>query len=221
MKAGLSQEAVALKMGLKLPAGMAQVSKIESGWYRSGPSIVRVLDFLRACGARPCDLLDILDRHTAEWTAREEQTFQQVEEAIKDMPAKYRRRAFYYAVGLRFSARQAVRNATEASRRVRQVVARGRAEELERRLRQVFKSEMNALALAPSHALAFKLRTFGRMVFAALRRTRSSKPVWRNRALARLDEWPLRWGDDPAPFQRMKAAVTGLFRQMDEAGELG
>jgi len=102
---------------------------------------------------------------------------------------------------------------------VKQSVARGRAEERERRLVRVFNNVFNELKLSCSHDLALKLSTFGRMVFATLRRLRRSRPVWRDKALRKLDEWPLRWGNAPEPFQRMKAAVTELFEQMEQSGQ--
>jgi hypothetical protein len=49
---------------------------------------------------------------------------------------------------------------------------------------------------------------------------RRAKPVWRRKALARLDDWPLRYGLEPAPFRRMKVAVMELFEKMERAGQL-
>jgi hypothetical protein len=58
------------------------------------------------------------------------------------------------------------------------------------------------------------------LVFATLRRHRRTQPHWRKKALARLDDWPLRYGLEPAPFRRMKVAVMELFEKLERAGGL-
>jgi len=219
-RAGLSQEAVALLCGLGGPGGKSWVCSVERGYLKSGPSLVRLLDFLRACGGGVADIRDVLDRHTAEWREREEQTLEAVAEALKHMPSKYRRRGFYYAVGLRFKHKWAVRTAAEQRRRVEQTTRRARSEYVEWHLRQVFNRELGALRLATSHSLGIELRAYGRLVFATLRRLRRSRPVWREKAMTRLDEWPVRLRLEPEPFRRMKAAVIELFEKLAQSGGL-
>ena len=34
----------------------------------------------------------------------------------------------------------------------------------------------------------------------------------------RLDDWPMRYGLEPAPFRQMKAAVMELFEKLERAG---
>lgn len=220
MRAGLSQEAVALMLGLDRRTGKAQVSKMETGHYRSGPGFLRLLDYLRACGCGIESLLDILDRHTSREPLSEERAGRAVLAAIADMPERLQRRAFYYHVGLKHKARLHVRGAVAAAQRVKQATARGRAEMWELRLRRLFNDEFNALHLASGHTLAVHLRNYGRLVFATLRRMRRAKPVWRRKALARLDAWPLEKELEPAPFRRMKVAVMELLEKMERAGQL-
>ncbi len=220
IRAGLSQEAVAALIGLEGSGGRSYVCQVERGYLKSGPAFVRLLDYLRACGCGIDSLLDILDRYTSKDAVPEEQASQAVLAAIADMPERLQRRAFYYHIGLKHKARLRVRGAVEAAQRVRQAVARGRAETWEQRLRHLFNDEFNALHLASGHTLAAHLRTYGRLVFATLRRTRRAKPIWRRKALARLDEWPLKMQLEPLPFRRMKTAVTGLFEKLEGAGEL-
>jgi len=219
-RAGLSQEAVALMLGLDWRTGKAQVSKMETGHYRSGPGFMRLLDYLRACGCGVDSLLDILDRYTSREPVPDERTSRAVMAAIADMPERLQRRAFYYHVGLKHKARQRVQGALATALRVRQVVARGRAETWEQRLRRLFNDEFNTLHLASGHTLAAHLRAYGRLVFATLRRMRRAKPVWRRKALARLDDWPLEKELEPAPFRHMKVAVMELFEKLERAGAL-
>jgi transcriptional regulator with XRE-family HTH domain len=220
IRAGLSQEAVALLLGLNQRTGKAQVSKMETGHYESGPGFVRLLDYLRACGAGIDSLLDILDRHTSREPVSEARASEAVLAAIVHMPKRWQRRAFYYHVGLTHKARQRVRSAVAAAQRVKQSVARGRTEAWEQRLRRLFNDEFNTLHLACGHTLAAHLRAYGRLVFATLRRMRRAKPGWRKRAMARLDDWPMRYELEPAPFRRMKVAVMRLFEKLERSGAL-
>ncbi len=53
-----------------------------------------------------------------------------------------------------------------------------------------------------------------------LRRTRKARPVWRKKAMAKLDSWASEHELPPEPFVRMKQAVITLFAQMELRGEL-
>ena len=68
--------------------------------------------------------------------------------------------------------------------------------------------------------LAIHLGAYGRKVFGALRRTRKARPVWRQKAMAKLDAWAFEHGLPPEPFARMKQAVIALFADMERKGEL-
>jgi len=219
-RAGLSQEAVALMLGLGRATGKAQVSKMETGHYRSGPGFVRLLDYLRACGCGIESLLDVLNRHTSRETVSEEAS-EQLLTTISSLPPLLGRRALYYHVGLKHKAKLRVRSALAAAERVRQATARGKAEMWELRLRRLFNDVLNELHIGWKHTYAVHLRSYGRMVFATLRRVRKARPGWRSKALAKLDEWPEKQGLDPEPFRRMKEAAMELFEEMERAGGLG
>ena len=62
--------------------------------------------------------------------------------------------------------------------------------------------------------------TQGREAFGALRRTRKTRPVWREKAMAKLDSWAFEHELPPEPFVRMKHAVIVLFAGMERRGEL-
>ena len=207
-------------MGLSGPGARSYVCQLEQGYLKSGPGFIRLLDFLRACGCGIDSVLDILDRYTSRDSARQEQAKQAVETALAVMPALARRRAFYYDVGLRRKAGLAVRSAAESEQRVSQVLGRARAEETEKRLHRLFNDELNALHIGLRHTLAIHLRTYGRLVFATLRRLSAARPAWRAKALARLDTWPELYGLPPEPFQRFKTAVSELFDKLERAGNL-
>jgi len=217
-QAGLSQEAMAVLMGLEGSGGKSYVCWVERGYLKSGPGFIRLLDYLRACGCGIESLLDILDRHTLRSTVPEEQASTGVLAALDTLPPQLAHRAFYYHVGMAYKARRPVRSTAAAAARVRQAIARGGAEMWELRLRREFNNVLNELRIGWHHAYATHLRSYGRLVFATMRRLRKAKPGWRKRALERLDEWPEEKGLDPAPFRRMKEAVMKLFEKMERAG---
>lgn len=217
-QAGLSQEAVALMLGLAAVTGKAQVSKMETGHYRSGPGFVRLLDYLRACGCGIEAVLDILDRHTSRETVSDERATEGVLAAIETLPPLLARRAFYYHIGLKDKGEQRVRGGVAAAERVRRAIARGNSEWPQKRLQRELNNVLSELHIGWRDVDAISLRSYGRKVFATLRRVRKARPLWRQRALEKLDEWPVKKGQDPAPFRRMKEAVTKLFERMEKAG---
>jgi transcriptional regulator with XRE-family HTH domain len=217
-RAGLSQEAVAALLGIEGSGGRSYVCQVERGYLKSGPGFVRLLDYLRACGCGIESLLDILNRYTSRETVTEEQASRQLLTTIATLPPVLGRRAFYYHVGLTHKAKQRVQSAVAAAERVRQATARGRAEMWELRLHREFNNVLNELHIGWKDTYAIHLRSYGRMVFATLRRLRKAKPGWREKAFARLDEWPEKRRLDPAPFRRMKEAVVKLFEKMERAG---
>jgi transcriptional regulator with XRE-family HTH domain len=219
-QAGLSQEALAVLMGLEGPGGKSYVCWVERGYMKSGPGFVRLLDYLRACGCGIDALLDILDRHTSRETVLEEQATADVLKAIETLPPKSGRRALYYHVGLSHKAGLRLGSSAAARERVRRALARARAESWEMRLKLEFNYVLNRMHIGWSESSAIGLRSYGRKVFAALRRLRKARSDRRQRTLDRLDEWPVRMGLDPAQSRRMKEAVMELFEKMEMAGAL-
>jgi transcriptional regulator with XRE-family HTH domain len=241
-QAGLSQEAVAAILGLETTTGKAQVSKMESGHYRLGPGFVRLLDYLRACGCGIDALLDILDRHTAKDAVAEEQASKGVLAAIETLPPLLARRALYYHIGLTHKGKLSVRSGVAATERVRRSIARAESEHRQKRLQRVLNDVLNEFRIGWRDTTGIHLRSYGRLVFATLRRLHKARPGWGERALERLDSWPAEHGLEPAdshhkdtktqrsglgpeaefgttaPFRRMKEAVMELFEEMERAG---
>jgi len=73
--------------------------------------------------------------------------------------------------------------------------------------------------MANREAQRFPGLTQGRKVFGALRRTRKTRPVWREKAMAKLNTWAVSHELPPEPFVRMKQAVIALFAEMGLRGE--
>ena len=84
----------------------------------------------------------------------------------------------------------------------------------------VWNDVLNELGIGCGDPLAVHLGAYGRKVFGALRRTRKARPVWREKAMAKLDSWAEEHGLPPEPFARMKQSVIILFADMERKGEL-
>ena len=108
----------------------------------------------------------------------------------------------------------------EHRRRVREAKGQVRAIRWERRLHRVLNDVLNELHVGASDPMAVHLQNYSRKVFGALRRTRKTRPVWRQKAMAKLDMWAAEHELPPEPFTQMKQAVIVLFNEMERKGEL-
>ena len=218
-EAGLTQ----VKLAARLPGtnrGWQQaVSRFEQG--KAGQqSLFFILDYLRACGKGLGAVMDVLDEYTSLPPVLEQRAKQAVLDATAGLLPVQQDRAQNYDIGLRHKAGQRVRTAQDIEQRVRQAVKRGKAEAWEWRLHRVWNDVLNELRLPGSAPLAIHLRAYAGKVFGALRRTRKTRPVWRKKAMAKLDSWAAEHELPPQPFTRMKQAVIALFAEMERRGEL-
>ena len=218
LKAGLTQAEVASRMGRPGPSGKSYVCQIERG-YIPGLTFNAVMDFLAACGAGAAAIADTIDAYAKRPTIPEERTRKQVAEAAAGLPLLKQSRVEWYD---RFNRPKTGRRETpeqQHDRRVRQARGVARAIRWERRLHRVFNDVLNELHLAAKDPMAVHLRNYSRKVFAALRRTRKTRPVWREKAMAKLDTWASEHELPPEPFVTMKQAVIVLFADMERKGE--
>jgi transcriptional regulator with XRE-family HTH domain len=218
-EAGLTQRQLAARLRGTNRGWQQAVSRFEQG--KAGQqSLPFILDYLRVCGKGLGAVMDVLDEYTSLPTALEQRAKQAVLDATAGLPPVQRDLAQDYDIGLRHKAGQRIRSEADIERRVRQVMKRARAEAWERRLHSVFNDVLGEIHLDPKGSLSINLKAFGRKVFGVLRRTRKSRPVWRNKALARLDTWAAEHELSPEPFARMKQAIIALFVDMERKGEL-
>ena len=201
------------------PSGKSYVCQIERG-YMPGLTFNAVMDFLNACGADASAIKDILDAYTKRPSIPEERMRKQVAAAAVGLPLLKRARVERYDRFHRPKAGRCETPSEERDRRVREAEGQARAIRGERRLHRTFNDVLNELRLAWRDPLAIHLRSFGTKAFAALRRTRKTRPVWREKAMARLDTWAVGHELPPEPFVRMKQAVIALFTEMERKGEL-
>ena len=218
-EAGLTQAQLAARLSGTNRGWQQTVSRFERG--KAGrPSLFFVLDYLRVCGKGIGALMDVLDEYTSLPPVLEQRAKQAVVDATAGLPPVQRDRAQNYDIGLRHKAGQRVRTEADIERRTRQAVKRAKADEWERRLHRAFNDVLNELRMAWGDPLATYLGSYGSKVFGALRRTRKARPVWRTKAMAKLDTWASEHELPPEPFARMKQAVIVLFAKMERRGEL-
>ena len=219
LEAGLTQSDVALRMNRPGPSGKSYVCQIERG-YMPGLTLNAVMDFLAACGADASAIKDSINRYTKRLPIPEERVRKQVAEAAVGLPLLKQARVEWYD---RFHKPKSSKRETpeqQHDRRVREARGVARAIRWERRLHRVWNDVLNELHVAAKDPMAVHLRNYSRNVFAALRRTRRTRPVWREKAMAKLDTWAIEHELPPEPFTRMKQAVITLFADMERKGEL-
>ena len=219
MKAGLTQSEVAVCMCRPGPSGKSYVCQIERG-YMPGLTFNTVMDFLAACGAGVGAIADIIDAYTKRPAIPEELTRKQVAEAAVGLPMLKQARVEWYD---RFHKPKTGKRETpeqENDRCVREAKGQVRAIRWERRLHRVLNDVLNELHVGASDPMAVHLQNYSRKVFGALRRTRKTRPVWREKAIAKLDLWASQHELPPELFTRMRQAVILLFADMERKDEL-
>jgi transcriptional regulator with XRE-family HTH domain len=219
LEAGLTQSDVALRMCRPGPSGKSYVCQIERG-YMPGLTFNAVMDFLAACGADASAIKDIVDAYTKRPPIPEELTRKQVAEAAAGLPLLKQARVEWYDIFHKPKTGKRETLEQEHDRRVREARGVARAIRWERRLHRAFNDVLNELHVAAKDPMAVHLRNYSRKVFGALRRTRKTRPVWREKAIAKLDLWASEHELPPEPFTKMKQVVITLFAEMERKGEL-
>jgi transcriptional regulator with XRE-family HTH domain len=217
-EAGLTQSQLAARLPGTNRGWQQAVSRFEQG-NAGRQSLFFILDYLRVCGKGLDAVMDALDEYTSLPPVLEQRAKQAVLDATAGLPPVQRDRAHNYDIGIRHKAGQRIRTEADIERRVRQAVKRAKAEAWERRLHRAFNDVLNESRVAWKDPLATYLRAYGSKVFGALRRTRKARPVWRTKAMAKLDAWASEHELPPEPFTRMKRAVMALFADMERRGE--
>jgi hypothetical protein len=185
-----------------------------------GLTLNAVMAFLKACGARVSAIEDIIDAYAKRPTIPEERTRKQVADAAVGLPLLKQARVVWYDLFHEPKTSKCETPEQRYDRRVREAKGQARAIRWERRLHRVFNDVLNELHVGASDPMAVHLQNYSRKVFGALRRTRKTRPVWREKAMAKLDLWASEHELPREPFVRMKQAVIALFADMERKGEL-
>jgi transcriptional regulator with XRE-family HTH domain len=210
-RAGLTQGEVARTLSGKSGTRQQVVSRLEQG-LGGAPSILLVLDYLRACGTG----LEVLEDLSAAWTGCASPTGLAIARAVAavgaELPVEALEAATRYAQGLVRQAGGELPRGKALRRVAHRAARRGAAEAEARALDAVLDRELAGAGVEPGSLHALPLKTFGRMVLAALKRTRKSR-YWRGRALAKLERWPRENGLPEGPAARVRSAVERWFER--------
>jgi transcriptional regulator with XRE-family HTH domain len=206
-RAGLTQQQIAEATGAGGRHGHKLIARLEAG-HVSNPSARLVLDYLRACRATSHDLADFLDAYLG---------------APLPLPTRPHR-------GRPRSAAQGHdRNSPGVSDRIPSpsedanalAVRKEAAWWLLRRLvEQVLHEELTRLGAKPMSKERKAAALYGGKVFRSLYGTRSSRPAIRERRLERCHGWATQKGMPDEIRDRVFAAASALFAEMDEKGLL-
>jgi len=217
-RAGLTQTQVAGFLGKPGPGGKSWVCQLEKGSLHE-VSINNVVEFVRACGTDVGEITDVVDGYVKRPTIAEERMRRRVTDVAAGLSLSGRARVVYYDLSRSLTPGRRETLEQQYERRVREARGQARAIRWERRLHRAWDDVLNELRTGCGDPLAIQLGAYGRKVFGALRRTRKARPVWRDKAMAKLDPWASEHGLPPEPFARMKQAVIALFADMERNGE--
>jgi transcriptional regulator with XRE-family HTH domain len=217
--AGLTQRELALRLGRTGPGGRSYVCRIERGDY-PGLGLHVLGGFLLACGARPESITDIVAAYCVRPPIPEERVRKLVAAAAASLPLLKQARVEWYDIFHKPKTGRRETPEQERGRRVREAKGQIRAIRWERRLHRVLNDVLNELHVGARDPMAVHLQNYSRKVFGALRRTRKTRPVWRKKAMAKLDTWATEHELPPEPFAKMKQAVIVLFADMERKREL-
>jgi transcriptional regulator with XRE-family HTH domain len=92
VRAGLSQQQVALRMGRKGKGAHTLVGNLERARVKH-PTLGLVADFLRACRAKLSDIADIIDQYTSQPLVAEKRGTEAVQEFVDKLPEPLAREA--------------------------------------------------------------------------------------------------------------------------------
>lgn len=191
LRAGYTQAQVAAAMGLQGRGNFNLVSRLERGKVRN-PSLRTILDFLRACGATLDDLKPFLFAHLSE-------------------PLK---------VPERTNSRRRLPNPLGESAEDLKLRIQAAYWKLQQGVENLLHRELNRLGAPPFSSERQRLCLFGRKVFRILYATRNWSASNRQKRLLRCRQWAQARRLNPDAITTLEQAVTVLFEEMRESGEL-
>ncbi len=220
LKAGLTQQMLAVAMGCQCKGNHRVVSRLENG-RMANPGIGLVADYLRACRASFADIHDVLDRYTSRPTVIEVETQWALAKVREYLPAKVDRAVERLDRGIRRRAEEQHEPLPEPDKRVRRARNFALSQVWRRRVRRKVLDVIEAQEPRPRWMFEEMLQNYGSAVWRALSLTRKRKSGKRKALLEEADRHLLReGGPDPQHLAAVKDALLTFFRQAEMAGQL-
>jgi transcriptional regulator with XRE-family HTH domain len=220
VRAGLTQQKLAVAMGSQRKGNHTVVSRLENG-RMANPGIGLVADYLRACRASFADIQDVLNRYTAKQTVIEVETQKAPAKVREFLPAKIDRAVERLDRGVerRVAARHEPAPTPEA--RVRQARNFGLSQVWARRVRRKVVSIIERKHLVPGPLNEEHLQSYAASVWRVLNKTRGKRGTKRPAMLEEvLQPYRGEGGPDAEHLEAVREAVLRFFQEAELAGGL-
>jgi transcriptional regulator with XRE-family HTH domain len=226
LRAGVSQEQVAARMGRKGKGAHTMVGNLERARVKN-PTLGLIADFLRACRARMSDIADIVDRYTNQPVVEEKKGTEAVQEFVDRLSEPLATEALYYDIGVRVRRRFAGQEPVASDERVLRVQKLAAKWLLRQKLEFRLNRALDAIGVGFRTSERVGLANHGRRVWGVLNRTRKHPrdPEKRRaksvRLLAEARAEFLEKNNLSADLvDYLTKAVIGLHDELEREGEL-
>ena len=217
-RAGLTQQALAVKMGIECRGAHHVVGRLERARL-DHPTIGMVADYLRACRAGFDDIADILKQYTDRPTVPDRQGLAQVWKSVEIQLPAVRKAAVNYDIKTAVARRAQGRPPEKTQVRVARARRVAVEEAWRRRLHTFIVNTINTNKLKVGGvAPETHLQKQAQKLWKALRKLHG-KPEEQDRCRSEFEAKLIaeNWLD-PKTVQVVLAAVVGFFRQTEIAG---
>jgi len=220
IRAGLTQQMLAVAMGSQRKGNHTVVSRLENG-RMANPGIGLVADYLRACRAGFADIQDVLDCYTAQPTVVEVETSRALAKVREFLPAKIDRAVERFDRGIRRRAEEKHEPLPPAQERVKRARSFALSQVWAKRVRRRVVGIIETEHLRPGPDNERHLQSIAVRMWSALNRSRGRRA---GKRAARLEQAArLRAGEEAVRPEHLQAVRDGLiefFRQAEMAGQL-
>jgi transcriptional regulator with XRE-family HTH domain len=182
LKAGVTQQELAVLMGRKGKGNAFLISRFESG-HIPYPSFGFVADYLRACKSSFNDIADLLSAYTSQPTVIEQRGYKRVRSLAKKLPASMAKAVENYDHGVTRS----MKKPEPPRQRARNAKAYADAQETQRQLNQLVEGAIGTAHLGSVSPEAAWLRVYARKLYRLLKRT--NDPSKLRSKLEDLERW--------------------------------
>jgi len=194
LKAGVTQQELAVLMGRQGKGNAFLISRFESG-HIPYPSFGFVADYLRACRASFTDIADLLNAYTSQPTVIEQRGYKRVRSLARRLSAGVAKAVENYDHGVTRSRQ----TAEPLRQRVRNAKSYADAQEAQRRLNRLVEGELSAAGVKPASVEAAWTRVYGRKLWRLLSRESASNQEGLKRKLKQLEDWAAEVGIGALP----------------------
>jgi len=220
IRAGLTQQMLAVAMGSQRKGNHTVVSRLENGRMEN-PGIGLVADYLRACRAGFADILKVMDRYTAQPTVVEVETSRALARVREYLPAKIDRAVERFDRGIRRRAEEKHEPLPEPKERVRRARSFALSQVWAKRVRRRVVGIIETEHLRPGPDNERHLQSIAVRVWSALNRSRGRHAGKRPALLEQAVRF--RTGEEAVNPEHLQAVRDGLiefFGQAEMAGQL-